>query len=148
MMLGSCRYFGVNTSLYHTLPPNLVAALERAIYATSIGDYATAHSIFMGELSNFANVPVVAIERAELALLQGRHKDICETLDQALAYLSSQQLNIDLPSCRLMSIFHALAAISCKGTLEPAKHEIRRVREWLADIPVNQYTDVQVGPLP
>lgn len=139
------RYFGVNTSLYNTLRPNQIEALERAIYSTTIGDYATAHSIFGGELSRLKNIPVVAIERAELALQQGRYKEIWTTLDYALTDVPSEQSGQGDASRRLMSMFRALAALKYKGILEPAKEELRRVREWLADTPVSDYTDVQVG---
>jgi hypothetical protein len=139
------RYYGLNTSLYDTLQPVEVRTLERAIYCTTIGDYATAHSIFSHELSSCANIPVVAIERAELALLQGRYKEIWEVLDGVLAGLAPEDPGLKNAPRRLMRMFHALGAIKYKGTLEPAKREIQRVREWLAHTPVGDYTDVQVS---
>ncbi|KAF2183986.1 hypothetical protein K469DRAFT_689723 [Zopfia rhizophila CBS 207.26] len=90
-------------------------------------------------------MPVVVIERAELALQQGKYKEIWETLDGVLAKLPSTARDPDDSSYRLMSLLHAMAAIKYKGTLEPAKEELSHVQKWLEDTRVDQYTDVQVN---
>ena len=98
---------------------------RRTIYSTIIGDYARAHFIFKSDLSSCKNVPVVAIERAELALQQGRYKEIWETLDEALSNYSLEESNTQGASYHAMSMFRALAAIRYKGSLEPAKEDGR-----------------------
>jgi len=140
MLPGTC------TSLYSTLSAEHVGFLERAVHCTITGQYADVRSIFDGSLSDVRTVPVVAIERAELALRQGRYKEIWETLETALAELPSEDATTDSEeaSHRLMKLLHALAAIRHKGILDLARHEISRVREWLADTPIAKYTDVQV----
>jgi hypothetical protein len=139
------QYHGVNTSLYAGLHSQTVKELERAIYLGNIGHYDRARSIFDNELLWAKSVPVVAIERAELALRQGRFRESWDVLDKVLADISSNSApDADEGVSRLMRIFHAMAAINCKGTLELAKEEIRLTREWLWDTPVSTYTDVQV----
>ncbi len=138
-------YYGLNSSLYGCSEPSVIQALERAIRLTDLGEFQRSRCIFDGELFQHRNVPVVAIERAELALRQGRHKEIWETLEQALEDSHWKVGSpLDEGACRLMRIFRALAAINYKGTLEPAKEEIGKTREWLRDVPVDAYTDVQV----
>lgn len=141
MLPGTC------TSLYSTLSAEHVGFLERAVHYTITGQYADARSIFESSLSGVRAIPVVAIERAELALRQSRYTEIWETLEIALAELPSEDAKTELEdaSYRLMKLLHALAAIRHKGIVDPARYELLRVREWLADTPIANYTDVQVG---
>lgn len=141
------RFYGVNTSLYTSLSAEHVSDLEHAIYCTITGQYATARSLFESRLSSVKVVPVVAIERAELAYRQGRYKEIWEILEEVLPDFPNEGTEHDIEDApyHLMRILHALAAIRYKGIVEPAKREILRVRNWLVDTPIDSYTDIQVG---
>lgn len=140
------KFYGVNTSLYTSLSAEHVSDLEQAIYCTMTGQYAAARSLFESRLSSVKAVPVVAIERAELGYRQGRFKEIWEMLEEVLPNLPNKDAEHDMEDApyRLMRILHALAAIMYKGTVEPAKRETLRVRNWLSDTPIDSYTDVQV----
>jgi hypothetical protein len=125
------RFYGVHTSLYTSLSVEHVNDLEHAIYCTITGQYAAARSMFESRLSNVKVVPVVSVERAELAYRQGRYKEIWETLEEVLPDVANEGTVHDMEDApyRLMRIFHALAAIRYKGTVEHAKGEILRVRK-------------------
>ncbi|KAH7111195.1 CHAT domain-containing protein [Dactylonectria macrodidyma] len=141
------RFYGTNTSLYASLSPEHVDDLEHAVCYTITGQYTAARSLFESRLSSVKAIPVVAIERAELAYRQGRYKEIWETLEEVLPDSPSEGTEPDMEDApyRLMRILHALAAIRYKGTVEPAKREILRIRKWLADTPIESYTDVQAS---
>ena len=51
---------------------------------------------------------------------------------------------MEKPEFRLMTLTRAFAAYSRKGICEPAVAEIARAQEWLKDMNVTEYTDIQV----
>jgi len=141
-------YFGTLSSLYSSLDGEAIMQLERAIEYRGIGLYNQARAIFTNELSRWNHVPVVFLEDAELSLQQGRFVEIWNMLNKRLEALNhgsgEAEVDLDAQEYRLMSMLLALAALHHKGILETALKEIDRTRAWLQDVPVEEYTDVQV----
>ena len=44
-----------------------------------------------------------------------------------------------------MALLRAFGALLHKGIIGPALDEIGRAQGWLHDLPVSEYTDIQVG---
>lgn len=137
---------GSNTSLYSTLDALAVENLEQAIHLTNLGYYEKAISIFEHKLSEFRHTPVVVIERADLHFQRYQFGVTRGVLEDGLKY--SSDVDLDRPEYRLILLY--LAAIRCysKGDFRFAVREIDRTREWLADVAVEKYTDIQVSYLP
>lgn len=163
-------YRGVNTSLYSSLNQNSIELLERAVTLTEQGAYGDAQIIFDEEFSSQQRLnAVVLLERAELALKQLKLGILYRTLDEALA--AASEVELDAPEYRLMAMLRAFAALSHKGNvrgtnliksrkymylrimtveiqINPAIEELNRARNWLLDVPVSEYTDIQVDATP
>ena len=140
-------YLGQNTSLYTTLPSGAISDLEGAVLFTKIGLYQEALSIFEAKLVDFKHLPIVVIEWAETYLQQGRYGSSTEILEKGLqtASLEDGHFDLDRDEYRLISMFLGATEICSKGTLEGAVREIDRTKEWLAHVPVSDYTDIQVS---
>ncbi|KZF22832.1 hypothetical protein L228DRAFT_137515 [Xylona heveae TC161] len=139
------HYTGVHTSLYGSLDTASIANLEKAILFTEIGHYAQAHAIFETGFLTTRSVPVVVIEEAELAMQQLHYGEVYRILGRGLqAAQRSPGYDVNEPALRFMSLFQAMAAIHYKGTVTPAIEQIHRTQQWLKDVPVSEYTDIQV----
>lgn len=142
-------YIGVNSSLYSTLAAQSVIYLEQASTLTDYGRFSEALHIYDHALLPQKLHPAVVLERAELASRQYKAGELFRIPDEALRDASRQGLDLDAPEFRLMAIIRASAAYSHKGVCEPAVSEISRAQLWLNDLPVTDYTDLQVRvPLP
>ncbi|KAF8247121.1 hypothetical protein K440DRAFT_661607 [Wilcoxina mikolae CBS 423.85] len=141
------RYFGVNTSLYSALDSEAIELLEKAIYFTRLCFYDEAQRIFEDKLAAFKHIPVVIIEWAELYLQQFRLHDVIGILENGLEAAQNRHIDTDFDSSeyRLMRLLLGFCEISGKGRLERALQEIDRTADWLANLPVGEYSDIQVN---
>jgi hypothetical protein len=143
------RYEGQNSSLYTTLDAASIEALEKAIYLTELGLFESAHQIFDTVLISLKDVPVVAIEHAEVFLKQGMFGKAAQILESAIAVVKEEgseykiwrKKSGELP---IMKTFLAYLQFYTKGMLAGILEEAEMTIEWLKDVPVEKYTDVQV----
>ncbi len=137
-------YYGLNTSLYHSVDTTAIRHLERAIVLTEQGAYTEAQCIFDDALASQRLIPVVVLARAELALKQYKAGLLYRLLDEALAKGSEclQDGALDMAEYRLMALLRAFGAILHKGIIGPALDEVRRAQGWLQDYPLSEYTDI------
>jgi hypothetical protein len=119
--------------------------MERAIWLKMTGKTEAAREIFYNELKPLETVPVVAIEHADLELESFRWGRAWRILDSALQRLKVANADLDRPEHRLMAIARAMLGIRHRGDLKSSIVEIERTMQWLRDVPVADYTDVQVG---
>lgn len=140
-------YYGLNISLYHSVDTIAIRHLEQAIVLTEQGAYTEAQCIFDDTLALQRLTPVVVLARAELALKQLKVGLLYRLLDEALGRASEslQDGALDMAEYRLMALLRAFGALLHKGIIGPALDEIRRAQGWLQDLPVSEYTDIQVG---
>jgi hypothetical protein len=140
-------YYGLNTSLYRSMDTITIRHLEQAIVLTEQGAYAEAQYIFDNVLASHKLKPVIVLARADWALKQMKVGMLYRLLDEALGRASEslQDAALDMAEYRLMALLRAFGAIRHKGILGPALDEIRRAQDWLQDLPVSEYTDIQVG---
>lgn len=128
--------------MYEFLDQESIELLERAICLGRLGLYDESLSIFENDLSEWMIVPVVVYEKAILYISQGKVKDAHKTVSTFLE--DSTEDDLDLPEYRLLALLLGLEEISHLGKIERAVKEIGRTREWLKDVSVAAYTDVQV----
>ena len=141
-------YFGLNTSLYSSLDDCSIERLETAIVLTDRGAYDEAQRIFDGDLLPLKMLPVVVLGRAELEFKQYKVGRVFRTLDKALTHASKRGADLERAEFRLMSLTRAFAAFSHEGDYKPALEEIHKAHAWLKDVPVTDYTDIQVSVPP
>lgn len=135
---------GLYTSLYESLSPEATQDVERAIWFKISGRADDARAVFDHELNAYRNFPVVIIERADLEIETGRWGAAWRILDSSLREMKEANANLDLPEHRLMALMWAMLGTRHRGDLASAVHEIERTQAWLRDVPVEEYTDVQV----
>ena len=137
-------YHGTHTSLYKTLSDDTIQHIEHAIWLKITGQTGAARAIFENELRLLGNVPIVVIEQTDLELDAGRWGRAWRILDSALKHLKETGANLDLPENRLIALIRAMTGIRHRGDVDSSAVEIERTRQWLQDVPVADYTDVQV----
>jgi hypothetical protein len=142
--MSSSFYRGIYTSLYIELPKDAIQHIERAIWLRMTGNFDTARAIFDNELKPFGNVAIIAIEYTDLELDACRWGQGWRILDTALKYLNDTGANLDLPEHRLMAITRAMIGVRHRGDVDSSALEIERTKQWLHDVPVAEYTDIQV----
>jgi hypothetical protein len=134
-------YWGTYTSLYPTLqPPEHIATLEEAILAGTLGHYDEAEAIFEQRLPPSHTLSVIALERSRVYEIQGLHLEKANLLRKALEW-SEKDAGHERWLMRLL-LYHAEAFVN--GTLRNALEEARGVRSVLADLPLRDYTDIDV----
>jgi hypothetical protein len=139
---------GIHTSLYSSLPQEAVQFLEKAIWFKMVGRTDDARAIFGDELKRFEKTPVVAIEHAELELEAGKWGRAWRILDSRLIDLKKSHEDLDRPEHRLILLTWAMLGTRHRGDLAPSAREIERTQVWLGNVPVSDYSDIQVRSFP
>jgi hypothetical protein len=140
----SSEYRGVNTSLYTSLPEYAVMHIEQVLLLKVTGQVFSARAIFAEQLRPFKNIPIVAIEHADLELEAGRWGAAWKILDSARDHFKNVGADFDLPEQRLIALTWVMLGVRHRGDLDSAIRELERTRQWLWELPVSEYTDIQV----
>jgi tetratricopeptide (TPR) repeat protein len=140
-------HLGLCASLYSSLSSQSVVLLERAIRLKKIGRYQDAVAIFQHNLNSVHDVPIVLIEWSNLYLEHGRYGEVYRLLEKPLQDQAQNQEVLDRPEWRLLALQRVLVETRHKGILEPAISELQRTKKWLWDLPVSEYSDIQVSLL-
>jgi hypothetical protein len=147
-VIPTSEYRGVNTSLYTSLPDLAVQHIEQALLLKVTGQVFSARAVFTRELKAFKNVPIVAIEHADLELEAGRWGAAWEILNSARDHFKKVRANLDLPEHRLIALTWVMLGVRHQGDLDSAAQELERTRQWLWELPISEYTDIQVWTYP
>lgn len=138
-------YRGIHTSLYHTLPADAVQHLERAIWLKMLGRTSEARAIYHDELGRFRTYPVVITELADLEHESGRWGEAWRILEAGLNDFEGTKPDLYSPEYRLMALTRAMLGTRHRGDVESSAHEVARTQRWLQNVPVGDYTDIQVS---
>lgn len=142
------RYEGIHTSLYQTLPETSIVDLERAIHLTELGLFADAHYIYDGPLAELKDTPVVAIEHADVFFRQGKFIQAAGVLRRALAAVEKGGWGFwrkKSGEMVLMRMFLATVEYWSEGQLKPTLEAAKEMIQWLGNVEVAEYTDIQVS---
>jgi hypothetical protein len=137
-------YLGLLPSLYHTLNVEQIARLERSIWLRRVGRYQEALKIYENELAAVRHIPLIIIEHGGAYIEARKYGKLYRLVDGHLTRMAQDESALDLPEWRLLAIMKAMVIVRHKGTVEPAIIELRRMQQWLKDVPVSSYTDIQV----
>lgn len=138
------RWRGCLTSLYDGLNPEDVKHLESAILHREVGDFSASLDIFDTLLAPGLHIPVVALEHSSTFLKQGRLEAADKALQASWLLAQGDPDRLTRPEYRLMKLVRAVLHHWTIGTLTDMLEAIRETRQWLAEVPVDEYTDVQV----
>jgi hypothetical protein len=128
--------------MYVLLNHEAIVLLEKAIWLGKLGLYDDSLSIFENNLMEWMIMPVVVYEKVMVQWSQGKLRDAYTTLSSFLGDSSEDDLN--LPEYRLLALVLAFVEIYHRGKIDRAVYEIDRTREWLQNVSVASYTDIQV----
>lgn len=136
-------YVGTHTSLYKTLPSEVIPILEDAILKSRLRLYDAAEHVFNHDLLPYSHLPIVAIEHAETLLHRYKCYRILEVLDKIPTSKLKDDGDRDVE--RLIAIFRGVVKIQTEAAYETALAEVKRLQRDWASKPVNEYTDIQVS---
>lgn len=142
--MASNTYRGIHTSLYGALPVETIKDIERAIWFKMTGRANDARAIFQHELKPFMRLPVVIIEYADLEHEGGRWGTAWRILDAGLADAKESRKDLDAPEYRLIALTRAMLGTRHRGDLASSALEVERTQRWLCNVPITEYTDIQV----
>jgi hypothetical protein len=139
-------YHGTHTSLYKSLPLDVIPILEDAILKTRVRLYEVAEKVFTTELSAYSHIPIVALEHAELSLHRYKFFRVLEVLDKVPedAFVDSEE---DRQVRQLFAIIRATVRIQTEVTYDPAMEELKNLQRAWATKSVGDYTDIEVSNL-
>jgi hypothetical protein len=109
-----------------------------------VGRTDDARAIFGNELKRFERTTVVAIEHAELELEAGKWGRAWRILDSRLIDLKKSHEDLDSSQHRLILLTWAMLGTRHRGDLASSAREIERTQVWLGNVPVSDYSDIQV----
>ena len=135
-------YHSAYTSLYHALQPGHIIALEEAILAYTLGHFEDAEAIFEQRLPPSHTLPILALERSKVYETQGLHWKKVQLFEKALEWNKGPGAEHER---RLLLLFQSHAKALVHGTLRDALEEARKMPAFLADLPLEKYTDINVS---
>ncbi|KAH7031398.1 CHAT domain-containing protein [Microdochium trichocladiopsis] len=143
--MASPGYRGVYTSLYASLSPQAIQDIEQVIWCRLVGQFDVGRKILLNELDAFSASPVVIIEHGDLEIEAGRWGEAYRVLDAGLKTLEKLEQQSETAARRLIALTRAMVGIRHRGDAESAIIEIERTMQWLGDVPVAAYSDIQAS---
>lgn len=139
--------YGDIRSLHHTLDTAAAARLEEAALCCCLRDFDSAVAIFDAFPVDSLNHPVIAYYHSQVYWLQWRLFKCADILEGALtaANQSLPQFG-DTGICTLLRVFRGSVQYYAEGHFTLMRDAMRETKSWLFDVPIQQYTDVQVPP--
>jgi len=137
------NYCVAYTSLYRTLQPQHIAALEEATLAYKLGQFDDAEAIFERRLPPSHTLPILALERSNGYEMQGLHRKSLPLYSKTLSGCNQDGAE---PERRLLCLLLRRAEAFVDGTLYRALEEARKMPDFLADLPLDKFIDIDVRP--
>ncbi|ERF75709.1 hypothetical protein EPUS_01539 [Endocarpon pusillum Z07020] len=132
-------------SQYHTLDPAAIAPLEQAILHYRVRAYDQSKAIFDAFPPELKHHPVIAFERYQTYWLDWKLKDCLNVLREAITWAEAHGKVDDASGIyTLLRMSLARAEVLVNGDFSKARDSLREIKRWLENIPIDEYTDVQV----
>jgi tetratricopeptide (TPR) repeat protein len=125
------------------LQPEHIIALEEAIVAYKLGQFDDAEAIFEQRLPPSHTLPILALERSNGYEMQGLHRKSLPLYSKTLSEWNQDGAE---PERRLLCLLLRRAEAFVDGTLYRALEEARKMPDFLADLPLDKFTDIDVRP--
>ena len=135
-------YRSTYSSLYHTLQPGHIVMLDEAILAYTLGHFDDAETIFQRHLPPSHTLPILVLERSKAYDMQGLHREKIDLFRKALEW--NKDGVEQAPERRLILLLLRHAEALVYGTLHIALEEARRMPDFLAELPLDEFTDIHV----
>ena len=141
----SSPLYGSLTSQYSALPIAVVSLLEKASLYCRVRAFDESHLAFDSIDATIRHHPVVAYEEFLVYWAQWRLTESAQVLEDALTW--DQKSHEHTKSYGLYSLLRVTLAkveVFTKGDFTKARDSMREVKNWLRDVSVDQYSDLQV----
>ena len=137
--------YGDLRSLYHTLDPHVVDRLEDAVLSCCFRDFEPAMAIFDSFGVELRHHPVIAYQHSQVYWMQWSHFKGAQILKEALAAANQFQSLFPQPDVYiLLRLCYGTVQFNTEGNLTLARDAMHELRSRLSNVPVHEYTDVQV----
>ena len=138
--------YGDLPSLYHTLDHQIIVRLEEAILCCCLRDFNSAVAVFDSFSVELRHHPVIAYQHSQAYWMQWSHFKGAEILQEALSAAEKSRADIQDPGVfTLLRLCYATAKYCTEGNLTLARDAMKETRSWLSDVPMQEYTDIQVN---
>jgi hypothetical protein len=131
---------------YHTLDPTAIAPLEQAILHCRVRAYDQSKAILDAFPPELKHHPVIAFERCQTYWLDWKLKDCLNVLREATGWAEAHGKVEDTSGIyTLLRISLARTEVLVDADFSKARESLREIKRWLANTPIDEYTDVQVS---
>lgn len=138
-------FWGQYSDLYDTLEASEVELLEKAVFARKLGRFGEARGIHNEKLPQSRLVPVLALEKANLASQLGLAGDQYAILEEALNSSTEWRQSSSQSDIALLEISLAEAKFQWTGGTKEALHKARNLRDRWIRADSDKWTDVEVS---
>lgn len=137
--------YGSLSSLYDTLDASTTARLEEAALCCHMRDFQAALTILDAFPVEIRHHPVVAYEHSQIYWLEWSLLDCARILREALMWAEENRDDVDERGIyTLLRVSYGRIEVYNKGDFTLARDAMRETSGWLSNIPIEQYTEVQV----
>ena len=134
-------------SQYDNLEIATIAKIEEAAMCCHLRDFQAAFSIFDALPVEILQHPIVVYERSQVYWLDWSLYKCEKVLEEGIAWGKDHASgSAELGIYTLLRIALGRVRAMTRGNLTEGRDALREVRHWLLDVPVKDYTDVQVKP--
>lgn len=137
--------YGFLSSQYDTLDASTAAQLEQAALCCHMRDFPAALTILNAFPVEVRHHPVVAVEHSQVYFLEWNLLDCARILREALSWAEENRADVDEHGIyTLLRLSFGRAEVYTKGDFTIARDAIRELNDWLHNVFIEQYTEVQV----
>ena len=145
-LLPPASYYVSLHSLYSNLDERTISDLEKAILYSKVRAFKESALAFDAFQGSQTNLPVIVFERFLDYMNQWRLYDATRVLENGLAATEGRSADLERSGIYILfRIYLAQMDVFTKGNFTRARNAMLEVKEWLAEIPIEDYTDIQVG---
>lgn len=137
--------YGSLSSLYDTLDASTTAQLEQAALCCHMRDFQAALTILESLPVEIRHHPVVAFEHSQVYFYYECFLDCARVLRDALKWAEENRPDVDEHGIyALLRVSFGRIKIYTEGDFTFARDAMREVKGWLSNLPIEQYSEVQV----
>ena len=137
--------YGSLSSQYDTLDASTIAQLEQAALCCHMRDFQAALTILESFPVDIRHHPVVAFEHSQVYFLDWSLLDCARVLRDALIWAEENRPDVDEHGIyTLLRLSFGRTQVYNHGDFTFARDAMRKVNGWLSNIPIQQYSEVQV----
>lgn len=138
--------YGSLSSQYDTLDASTTSQLEQAALCCHMRDFQAALAILEAFPQEIRHHPVVAFEHSQVYWLEWSLLNCARILQEALIWGDENRADFaETGIYTLLRVSYGRTEVYNQGDFTRARDAMREIKSWLSNIPIKQYTEVQVA---